>query len=417
MDTLDTPHEAPRGLGTTRWIFQAPVAPASRSGERNDASARPVVDRAGPCRRPVALRSPPRGPCRRISSERASVESQAAEIEGLEDDLASLTDDIAALNDEAGRLKDEGADLRAAIGDCRDAAAGGKRMLAWFVKVGLGRASLSEGQGEFGTTGRNRSARHRRTRTASSDATGRGSMMVGRAPIGVAALTAVVAIVAVAVAVLSLGKASRLERLDDLRVRPSASPAVDAFDPARVAEIGAASSVTVFSGSGLGTGFAFAAGDDGGSIVVTNFHVVEKGRSQPFRTVQVHVGDERLAAHPYRWDADLDIALLDVEAQMPILEAHTSATCRPRSAILPRVRRPGLRNTATVESSRRSDPRGCRPTRRSTTGTRAGHSSTATDRCSASPRWESAVARVSEFAIDIRQVCELDAALACEPSA
>ena len=159
--------------------------------------------------------------------------------------------------------------------------------------------------------------------------------MVGRAPIGVAALTAVVAIVAVAVAVLSLGKASRLERaLDDLRVRPSASPAVDAFDPARVAEIGAASSVTVFSGSGLGTGFAFAAGDDGGSIVVTNFHVVEKGRSQPFRTVQVHVGDERLAAHPYRWDADLDIALLDVEAQMPILEAHTSATCRPRSAIL-----------------------------------------------------------------------------------
>ena len=244
--------------------------------------------------------------------------------------------------------------------------------------------------------------------------------MVGRAPIGVAALTAVVAIVAVAVAVLSLGKASRLERaLDDLRVRPSASPAVDAFDPARVAEIGAASSVTVFSGSGLGTGFAFAAGDDGGSIVVTNFHVVEKGRSQPFRTVQVHVGDERLAAHPYRWDADLDIALLDVEAQMPILESAYFGDVPPTVGD-PVLAFGGPEVSGTPprsESSRRSDPRGCRPTRRSTTGTRAGHSSTATDRCSASPRWESAVARVSRFAIDIRQVCELDAALACEPSA
>ena len=217
---------------------------------------------------------------------------------------------------------------------------------------------------------------------------------------------------------LSLGKASRRRALDDLRVRPSASPAVDAFDPARVAEIGAASSVTVFSGSGLGTGFAFAAGDDGGSIVVTNFHVVEKGRSQPFRTVQVHVGDERLAAHPYRWDADLDIALLDVEAQMPILESAYFGDVPPTVGDPVLAFGAGVSGTPPrSRSSRRSDPRGCRPTRRSTTGTRAGHSSTATDRCSASPRWESAVARVSEFAIDIRQVCELDAALACEPSA
>lgn len=151
MDTLDTPHEAPRGLGTTQMdLPQPPVAPASRSESgTTHRRGRSWIGWAVAAALLLIAIASSWTLSSNLSSERASVESQAAEIEGLEDDLASLTDDIAALNDEAGRLKDEGADLRAAIGDCRDAAAGGKRMLAWFVKVGLGRASLSEAKGEF----------------------------------------------------------------------------------------------------------------------------------------------------------------------------------------------------------------------------------------------------------------------------
>lgn len=244
--------------------------------------------------------------------------------------------------------------------------------------------------------------------------------MLGRATIGVAALTAAVAIVAVAVAVFSLGKASRLERaLDDLRVRPSGSPAVDAFDPARVAEIGAASSVTVFSGSGLGTGFAFGAGDDGGSIVVTNFHVVAKGRALPFRTVQVHVGDERLPAHPYRWDADLDIALLEVEAEMPILESAYFGDVPPTvgDPVLAFGSPEGLQDTATV---------GIISAIRSTwlqTDAQINHGNSGGPLLDRDGRvlgiTSLGVGRGSGlgFAIDIRQVCELDATLSCEPSA
>ena len=131
----------------------------------------------------------------------------------------------------------------------------------------------------------------------------------------------------------------------------------------------------------------------------------------------MHVGDERLAAHPYRWDADLDIALLDVEAQMPILEAHTSATCRPRSAILcSRSEAGGLRTPPRSESSRRSDPW-------LQTDAQINHGNSGgplLDRDGQVLGITSlGVGRGSGlgFAIDIRQVCELDATLACEPSA
>ena len=168
--------------------------------------------------------------------------------------------------------------------------------------------------------------------------------------------------------------------------------------------------MTVFSGSGLGTGFAFAAGDDGGSIVVTNFHVVEKGRSQPFRTVQVHVGDERLAAHPYRWDADLDIALLDVEAQMPILESAYFGDVPPtvgdpvlafgsrRSpdtatvGIISAIRSTWLQTDAQISHGNSGEPLLDRD------GQVLGITSLGVGRGSG-----------LGFAIDIRQVCELDA--------
>lgn len=151
MDTLDTPHEAPRGLGTTQMdLPQPPVVPQSPSvSGTTPRRGRSWIGWAVAATMLLVAVASTWTLSSKLSSERASVESQAAEIEGLEDDLASLTDDIAALNDEAGRLKDEGADLRAAIGDCRDAAAGGRRMLAWFAKVGMGRASLSEAKGEF----------------------------------------------------------------------------------------------------------------------------------------------------------------------------------------------------------------------------------------------------------------------------
>lgn len=151
MDTLDTPHEAPRGLGATQMdLPQPPVASPSPSvNGTTPGRGRSWIGWAVAAAVLLVAVASSWTLSSDLSSERASVESQAAEIEGLEDDLASLTDDIAALNDEAGRLKDEGADLRAAIGDCRDAAAGGRRMLAWFAKVGMGRASLSEAKGEF----------------------------------------------------------------------------------------------------------------------------------------------------------------------------------------------------------------------------------------------------------------------------
>ena len=92
MDTLDTPHEAPRGLGTTQMdLPQPPVAPASRSGGAERRIGEAGRGSAGPSAAALlliaiasswALSS-------NLSSERASVESQAAEIEGLEDDLAS----------------------------------------------------------------------------------------------------------------------------------------------------------------------------------------------------------------------------------------------------------------------------------------------------------------------------------------
>lgn len=236
-----------------------------------------------------------------------------------------------------------------------------------------------------------------------------------RVHLGAGVLALIVAAATLGLTIMSLGTARRLERtIDDLRSPRSPAPVSDAFDPARIAEVAARSSVTVFSSAGLGTGFSFA-DDDDGSVVVTNFHVVARSEKRPFASVQVQVGGDRMTAHPYRWDAELDIALLRVETEIAPLESAYLQDEVPvvGDPVLAFGSPEGLQETATV---------GIISAIRSTwlqTDAQINHGNSGGPLLDRHGR----VLGITSlgvgsgsglgFAIDIRRVCELDPALRC----
>jgi S1-C subfamily serine protease len=74
---------------------------------------------------------------------------------------------------------------------------------------------------------------------------------------------------------------------------------------------------TIISGRTLGTGFGFY-GDERVTYIATNYHVVRTAAAR-HETVTVQQGDRRWRGLVDNWDVNSDVALVRVEADLPIL--------------------------------------------------------------------------------------------------
>ena len=88
------------------------------------------------------------------------------------------------------------------------------------------------------------------------------------------------------------------------------------LDAGRVAEEAAPAVFTIYTPVGLGTGFGFFS-DGSSTWIATNFHVVQHGGAPT--TVVVKQGGNEWSGRPSRWNAAADIALVKVDAVLPVL--------------------------------------------------------------------------------------------------
>jgi S1-C subfamily serine protease len=93
----------------------------------------------------------------------------------------------------------------------------------------------------------------------------------------------------------------------------------DAIDAGAIAAEVRPSVVTIRTGSRQGTGFAIFS-NGSATWIATNFHVIQGAAS-----VLVTQGDRAWAGKPWNWDADADVALVKIEADLPVLTSVYAA--------------------------------------------------------------------------------------------
>lgn len=120
----------------------------------------------------------------------------------------------------------------------------------------------------------------------------------------------------------------------------------DAIDAGAIAAEVRPSVVTIQTGSRQGTGFGIFS-NGSATWIATNFHVIEGAAS-----VLVTQGDRAWAGKPWNWDAGADVALVKIEADLPVLRsAYASGFGEPPEVGDPVVAYGsplGLENTLTV---------------------------------------------------------------------
>lgn len=163
------------------------------------------------------------------------------------------------------------------------------------------------------------------------------------------------------------------------------------FDAEHVIGEVAPSVVTLFTSSGLGTGFVVKS-EDGVSWVATNLHVVSRHQGRLDPEIVVKQGGSEWDGGVERWNEESDLAIVRIQATLPALDlAYGPGGSEPMSATgswrtdLPwdfRERRPWGSSPPFV-------PAGCRRTPRSTRGTPVVRLSTEMAESSASRAWVS----------------------------
>ena len=74
----------------------------------------------------------------------------------------------------------------------------------------------------------------------------------------------------------------------------------------------------------VGSAFAVV-GYNGGTAMVTNYSLIKAATVSPGPAISVEKGDQRLTAQVWAWDAEHDLALLIVDADIPKLALASSA--------------------------------------------------------------------------------------------
>jgi S1-C subfamily serine protease len=122
------------------------------------------------------------------------------------------------------------------------------------------------------------------------------------------------------------------------------------FDAEHVIEEVAPSVVTLFTSSGLGTGFVVKS-EDGASWVATNLHVVSRRQGRLDREIVVKQGGSEWDAGVERWSKESDLAIVRIEATLPPLDlAYGPSGSEPHVGdwVLAYGSPVGLQGTATV---------------------------------------------------------------------
>lgn len=106
---------------------------------------------------------------------------------------------------------------------------------------------------------------------------------------------------------------------------------------------------TVMTSRSIGTGFGFV--DDGSrTLIVTNFHVIADALRKGTGIVSIVQGDSRRTGTVLEWDEVRDVALVEVNAELPVLESAFANGHDPRvgDRVIAYGSPEGLANTATV---------------------------------------------------------------------
>ena len=121
------------------------------------------------------------------------------------------------------------------------------------------------------------------------------------------------------------------------------------FDAEHVIEEVAPSVVTLFTSSGLGTGFVVKS-EDGVSWVATNLHVVSRRAGGIEREIVVKQSGSKWDAGVERWSEENDLAILRIQATLPALDLAYGPGSEPHVGdwVLAYGSPQGLQGTATV---------------------------------------------------------------------
>ena len=121
------------------------------------------------------------------------------------------------------------------------------------------------------------------------------------------------------------------------------------FDAEHVIEEVAPSVVTLFTSSGLGTGFVVKS-EDGVSWVATNLHVVSRRAGGIEREIVVKQSGSEWDAGVERWSEENDLAILRIQATLPALDLAYGPGSEPHVGdwVLAYGSPQGLQGTATV---------------------------------------------------------------------
>ncbi len=111
----------------------------------------------------------------------------------------------------------------------------------------------------------------------------------------------------------------------------------------------APSVVTLFTATGLGTGFVIKS-DDATSWIVTNFHVISDARGGIERSITVAQNGSKWPATLERWSEESDLAILRIDAPLPGLALAYGAGQEPQvgDPVMAYGSPEGLQGTATV---------------------------------------------------------------------
>ena len=121
------------------------------------------------------------------------------------------------------------------------------------------------------------------------------------------------------------------------------------FDAEHVIEEVAPSVVTLFTSSGLGTGFVVKS-EDGVSWVATNLHVVSRRAGGIEREIVVKQSGSEWDAGVERWSEENDLTILRIQATLPALDLAYGPGSEPHVGdwVLAYGSPQGLQGTATV---------------------------------------------------------------------
>lgn len=137
-------------------------------------------------------------------------------------------------------------------------------------------------------------------------------------------LMLVICLTTVLLGMLSWRMAGRIADLESVQDFHNASYSEAPINLESFIEDVSRSIVTIYCGNGVGSGFAFELeGLDPGfnTYVVTNHHVIEDCTSDATTLEVKHGGDKEIATESeiVNWDAEHDLALLQIKAKLPAL--------------------------------------------------------------------------------------------------